>query len=171
MSGPALPADRVVLGRIVGVHGIKGWIKVESETRPREAIFAYSPWELGTATGWTPYRVLAGRPSGAGLTAQLEGIDDRDVARALIGATIAFPRAQLPPAEAGSYYWADLQGCTVVNLQDVELGTVSHLMETGANDVLVVNDGRERLIPFIDTVVQQVDLEHRRIRVDWDEDF
>jgi 16S rRNA processing protein RimM len=171
MSGPAPPADRVVLGRVVGVHGVKGWVKVESETRPREAIFAYSPWELGNARGWHSRKVLAGRPSGAGLTAQLEGIEDRDRARELIGATIAIPRDQLPPAGPGSYYWADLQGCAVINRRDIDLGTVSHLIETGANDVLVVHNGRERLIPYIDSVVLEVDLEGRVIRVDWDEDF
>ncbi len=171
MSGPALPADRVVLGRIVGVHGIKGWVRIESDTRPREAIFQYSTWELGTGQGWQERKLIAGRPSGAGLTAQLEGIVDRDEARGLIGATIAVPRAQLPPADPGTHYWADLQGCTVINLQNLELGIVSHLIETGANDVLVVRNGRERLIPYIDSVVQQVDLARKQIRVDWDEDF
>jgi 16S rRNA processing protein RimM len=171
VSDPALPADRVILGRIVGVHGVKGWVKLESETRPREAIFEYGPWDLGTARGWHSRKVLGGRPSGSGLTAQLEGIEDRDQARELIGASIAIPRDRLPPPEPGSYYWADLQGCKVVNRQDIDLGTVSHLIETGANDVLVVNNGHERLIPYIESVVLEVDLARHVIHVDWDEDF
>lgn len=164
-------ADRVVLGRVVGVYGVKGWVRIESHTRPREAIFGYNPWQLETEQGCREYRLAAGKALASGLIAQIEGIQDRDQARALIGAQIAIARVQLPPTGPGEVYWIDLEGCRVVNRDGVELGTVSHLLETGANDVLVVAGERERLIPYIDSVVESVDLAQRIVRVDWDEDF
>lgn len=167
----------MVLGRIVGVHGVRGWIKLESHTRPREAIFDYSPWRLGQGKqdqDWQPVNVLAGQARGNGLVAQLEGIDDRDVARSLMGALIAVPREQLPEPAEGEVYWTDLEGCTVINRDGVTLGQVDHLMETGANDVMVVRSetgDREYLIPYIDEIVDSVDLETNTVRVDWDEEF
>jgi 16S rRNA processing protein RimM len=164
-------ADRVVVGRVVGVYGVKGWIRIESHTRPREAIFEYSPWRLETEQGSREGRVVTGRIQGPGLVAQIDGIQDRDQARTLIGAQIVIAREQLPPAGPGEVYWTDLEGCRVVNREGIELGTVSHLFETGANDVLVVVGERERLIPYIDSVVESVDLAQGIVRVDWDEDF
>ncbi len=120
---------------------------------------------------WAPLRVLDGRSQGRGLIARLEGCTDRDQAHALIGAEIAIDLAQLPALGAGEYYWAQLEGLRVVNLQGVELGRVSHLLETGANDVLVVKGEREHLIPYIGAVIRAVDTEAGLIRVDWDPDF
>lgn len=171
MSEPALPADWIVLGRVVGVHGVKGWIKIESFTRPREGIFEYGSWNLGTKEGWTTYEVGSGRPQGPGLVAHLHGVSDRDQARSLVGAQIAIARDQLPPAGEDEVYWADLEGCEVVNRDGEILGVVSHLLETGANDVLVVRDGGERLIPYVGDFIDEVDLEAKVIRVDWDKDF
>jgi 16S rRNA processing protein RimM len=166
-------AGLVVLGRISGIHGLRGEVKVYAETRERDAILRYNPWYLRGAGGWQPRRLLAGHVQGSGVVvAQLEGIEDRDQARALIGAEIAVRREQLPPAGRGEYYWADLEGLKVVNLAGQELGVVSHLFETGANDVLVVRDGtRERLIPFTKDAVLKVDLVARVLRVDWDAEF
>lgn len=161
-------AARVVIGSIAGVHGVQGWIKVFSHTRPRENIFAYSPWLVETAGNWREYRLLEGRTHGKGLIARLEGLDDREAARALAGAAVAVHRSQLPPLPEGEYYWCDLIGCTVVDLAGEELGRVSEILETGANDVLVVA-GRERLLlPLVmDKIVKDIDLTQRRIRVDW----
>lgn len=163
----------VVLGRISGIHGVRGEVKVFSETRERAAILDYPLWQLRLAGGWKAVRLLGGHVQGSGVVvARLEGVEDRDQARALIGTEIAVRREELPPAEPGTYYWADLEGLTVVNLEGVVLGTVSHLFETGANDVLVVVDGeRERLIPYTREAVKQVDLQARTIRVDWDPEF
>lgn len=163
----------VVLGRISGIHGVHGEVKVFSETRERAGILGYKVWQLREPDGWRPVRLLGGHVQGSGVVvARLEGVDDRDQARALIGTEIAVRRAELPPAEPGTYYWADLEGLTVINLDGVVLGTVSHLFETGANDVLVVVDGeRERLIPYTREAVRQVDLDARTLRVDWDPDF
>ena len=171
MSEPALPADWVVLGKVVGVHGVKGWIKIESFTRPREGIFEYGSWNLGTKEGWKTVKVSSGRPQGPGLVAHLQGVSDRDQARSLIGAQIAITRDQLPPTDEDEVYWVDLEGCEVINRDGETLGVVSHLLETGANDVLVVCDGGERLIPYVGDFIDEVDLEAKVIRVDWDKDF
>ncbi len=165
------PDRLVALGRISGVYGVQGWVKVHSDTRPRENILRYSPWYLRREGGWEARRVLAGRPHGKTLVARIEGCSDRDQARALMGTTIAVRRSQLGDAGDG-YFWTDLEGLAVETLEGVALGTVDHLVETGANDVLVVKGERERLIPWLPgQVIREVDLEAGRIRVDWDPDF
>jgi 16S rRNA processing protein RimM len=156
---------------VVGVYGVKGWIKLESDTRPREAIFNYSPWRLGLKNGWEQRVVRHGETRGNGLVARLDGIDDRDTAYSLIGTPIAIPRQELPGVAPGEFYWADLVGCRVVNQDGVEFGRIAGLMETGANDVLVVEGTRERLIPYIDKVIVSVDLAQQLVKVDWEEDF
>lgn len=166
-----MPKDWVLLGRIAGVYGVKGWVRLESDTRPRQAIFDYSPWRLGLKDGWEQRAVEAGETRGNGLVAKIEGIDDRDLAHSLIGTRIAIPREQLPAAGEGEVYWADLVGCRVENQDGVDFGEVVSLMETGANDVLIIRNGRERLIPYIDEVITDVDLDQKRIKVEWDEDF
>ena len=172
-SGQDVGEDFVVLGRISGVHGVHGWVKVYAETRAREDILRYNPWYLHGPAGWQARRPLEGRIQSSGVVvARLEGVDNIDQARALIDVEIAVKREQLPKLKRGEYYWSDLEGLKVVNLEGIEFGTVSHLFETGANDVLVVRDGeRERLIPFTKDAVKKVDLESRMIRVDWDKDF
>ena len=165
------PDRLVALGRVSGLHGVQGWVKIHSDTRPRENILDYSPWYLLRHGVWEPWEVVRGRPQGKTLVAQLRGCTDREQARRLMGATIAVRRWQLGESEEG-YYWTDLEGLEVVNLQGVALGRVDHLMETGANDVLVVKGERERLIPWLPgEVVHDVDLVGGRIRVDWDPDF
>jgi 16S rRNA processing protein RimM len=158
----------VVLGCIAGVYGVRGWVKVYSETDPIENIFGYAPWLIEGQ----PRQVLEWRRHGKGLVAQLEGFDDRDLARVLVGKAIAIRREQLPPPSADELYWADLEGLEVETREGVLLGRVSHLIETGANDVLVVRGERERLLPFVwGQYVLEVDLERGRLRVDWDPDF
>lgn len=162
-------ARRVSLGRVVGPHGVRGWVKVESWTRPRENILGFACWHLAGAAEERAYRVLDGRHPGKALAARLEGVDDRDAALALAGLEIRVRRDALPPAEEGEYYWWDLEGLRVETPNGVTLGVVDHLVETGANDVLVVRGERERLIPFVPgEVVIDVDLEAGRLRVDWD---
>ena len=163
----------MVLGRIAGVHGVKGWVKVYAETREREEILRYKPWYLRQSAGWQVVKPLEGRVQSSGVVvARLEGIESIDAARTLIDAEIAVKRAQLPKLKRGEYYWSDLEGMRVVNVEGAELGTVSHLFATGANDVLVVKDSeRERLVPFTKDAVKKVDLEAREIRVDWDPEF
>ena len=167
------PERHVLLGKIVGVHGVRGELKLESYTEPRARIFDYRPWLLRSAVGELSEEGARGREQGKGLVAVLPGVADRDAALALVGTEIWVPRAALPAPAPGEYYWSDLEGLEVVNLEGIALGRVSHLVATGANDVLVVRDGdRERLVPFvIDDFVTDVDLERQRITVDWDPEF
>lgn len=158
----------MLLGRITGLFGVRGWVKVFSDTRPRENILNYSPWLVKRQGEWKEMALVEGRVHGPGIVARLQGYSDRDQAQALVGAEIAVQRRQLPPTKPGEHYWADLEGLRVVNLQGVELGTVSHLFETGANDVLVVTGERERLLPYTRHVIREVDLKARVLRVDWD---
>lgn len=164
--------DKVTLGRVTGLFGVRGWVKVFSETDPREGIVGYEPVYLGRNGDWHKARIEDGQLQGKGVVLKFEGIDDRDVAAMLKGSEIAVERDQLERLPAGEYYWTDLVGLEVVNLEGVIFGLVGHLFETGANDVLVVKGERERLIPWIrDDVIRDVDLSAGRITVDWDEDF
>lgn len=159
----------VVLGRVAGVYGVKGWIKLHSYTDPRAAILDYRDCLLERAGSWQPARIAEGRAHGKGVIARFAGVRDRDQAAADVGAAVAVPRQALPEPEAGHYYWADLEGLRVVHRDGRELGRVAYLLETGANDVLVVQGEREILIPFLPgSVILDVDLTEGRIDVDWE---
>lgn len=122
--------------------------------------------------GWSTTGVAEGKAHGKGVIARLEGCEDRDAAMRLLDREIAVNRDQLPEPEQGEYYWHDLQGMQVINQQGERLGEVESLLETGANDVLVVRGERERLIPFVSgPVIISVDRDAGEIRVDWDKDF
>src|SRR6202012_3156388 len=138
---------RVLVGRIVGLYGVQGWLKMESWTEPRIRIFDYQPWLLTAAPGVeSEVKGVKGRPQGKGLIAFMPDVTDRDQAAALVGSDIYVAREQLPPPGKDEYYWVDLEGLEVVTTEGVALGRVSHLFATGANDVVVVRDGeRERM--------------------------
>lgn len=181
MDDPA-DSDLVVLGRISGVYGIRGWLKVWSFTEPMGGLLDYPAWHVKTGTGWEVHRIDAGRAHGRGLVVHLPGCDDRERAQRFVQADIAVPRAALPELGAGEYYWNQLEGLLVwarLGSGGTELlGRVDHLMETGANDVLVVRacegsrDQRERLIPWVPgDVILDVDLAGRELLVDWDPEF
>lgn len=163
----------IEIGKVVGLFGVQGWVKLESYTEPRLQMFAYQPWLIEMRGTEREIAGVQGRAVGKGIVGKLPGIDDRDAAATLIGATIKVKREVLPKAKRGEYYWTDLEGLDVVNIEGVALGKVSHLFATGANDVLVARDGtRERLIPFVPKqYVREVDLVGGKIVVDWDEEF
>lgn len=165
---------RVLLGRIVGVHGILGAVKLESFTEPRLAIFDYRPWFLEREPGtFEKIAEAHGHAQGKGMVATLAGVGDRDAAATWIGARIWVPRDALPEPEAGECYQTDLEGLRVLNTAGEFLGTVSYLFDNGAHDVLMVRDesGRERLIPYVvDVYVKSVDLDAGSIVVEWDKD-
>jgi 16S rRNA processing protein RimM len=162
----------VELGRITGLFGVRGWVKVFSGTQPRDDILGYPTWYLLLKDRWVPAVPEEGRSHGKGIVAKIKGFDDRDQAMELLEAAIAVPRSQLPEAGEGEYYWTDLIGLAVVTTEGVDLGRVAELFETGANDVIVVAGERERLIPFLQgSVVTDIDLEAGRLTVDWDPDF
>lgn len=166
-------SDYLNAGEISGVFGVKGLVKVFSFTEPRENIVRYSPWLLQKNDQSWEVKVVSGQRHGNVVVAELESISDRDAALALMGAKILIRKQQLPKPKPGEYYWADLVGLRVETESGLKLGIVDHLLETGANDVLVVRDGeRERLIPFLQRqTVLQIDLAAGVMIVDWDPDF
>lgn len=162
----ARPDDLIELGYIAGAHGVKGWVRVHSWTEPREAILDYRPWLLGDEC--RAVTALEGGRHGKTVIAALPGVEDRDQALALVRQKIAVRRSQLPPPPPGVYYWADLQGLEVVTTEGLALGRVARMLETGANDVMVLEDGQERLVPFVvGQTVTRVDLDAGLIEVDW----
>jgi len=161
---------QVALGYISAVHGIKGWVKVHSWTRPMEAILDYQPWLLGEDK--RSVKIVDGRKQGKGMAALLPGYDNREQAVALVGQQIFVSREQLPATAEDEYYWSDLEGLEVHTTSGELLGRVERLMETGANDVLVIRGQREHLVPFIQgQYVTRVDLEGGLMVVDWDPEF
>lgn len=162
--------DNIALGYISAVHGIKGWVKIHSWTRPMEAILRYQPWLLGEDR--KPVKIVDGRKQGKGLAALLPGFEDREQAARLVGTQVFVRREQLPATQKDEYYWSDLEGLEVKTTSGELLGRVEKLMETGANDVLVIRGKREHLVPFIQgQYVTRVDLEEGLIEVDWDPEF
>lgn len=198
----AAPSQPVVLGRLGAPHGVKGWLKAHAFTNPAERLLDYlleanqlleenrlleedQPLEEGQVwlrmpreRHWRRVRVEEGRLQGRALMVRLRGIDDREAARLLTGGELAVEASALPELEPGEYYWYQLLGLAVETLDGQRLGRIDHLLETGANDVLVVQgdaesiDRRERLLPYLpEQVVVSVDLAEGLVRVDWDPDF
>jgi 16S rRNA processing protein RimM len=163
----------VVMGKVVGAQGILGWVKVQTFTEHLDGLLDYGTWYVGNEQSWRPLEVLeANVHGGKVLIAKLQGIVDRTAAEKCKGQLIAVPRDSLPEQPEGEYYWSDLVGLTVENLQGEAFGTVDSLLETGANDVLVVKGvGGETLMPFIASVIQHVDLKNKLIQVDWQADY
>jgi 16S rRNA processing protein RimM len=163
----------VPVGKISGAFGVKGWVKVYSYTEPRANILQYSPIYMSRHGEWVEVKVQGGHMQGKGVVMGLANITDRDQVLALMGSELAIKKSQLKPADEDEFYWTDLMGLEVVNLKGDVLGQVDHMMETGANDVLVVKGkGQKVLIPFVlDHVIKQVDLETKHIQVDWEADY
>ena len=166
------PETLMPLGKISGVFGVKGWVKVHSFTDPREKIVEYGTWQIKQQGQWREVQLEAGKRQGKTVVAKLVGLDDRNEAMLYSGAEIAIYQRQLDQLHEGEYYWHQLLGLQVVTTEGVELGSVHHLLETGANDVLVVHGERERLVPFtVGHTVTDVDLAEKKITVDWDPEF
>jgi 16S rRNA processing protein RimM len=169
----------LVVGTFGAPYGVQGWLKVHAATENRHHILNYQPWFIQKNGCWSPVRVAAWKQQSDRLLVKLTGISDRTAAQAMVQQHIAIDAAQLPLLPSGGYYWCQLLGCQVVTVADCSLGIVAKLLETGANDVLVVtahaNDAygmTERLIPWIEpAVVQQVDIARRQVTVDWDPEF
>ncbi len=159
------------MGRISAPFGVKGWVKVQPNTAVARNLLAYTTWWVEGDGGWRNVAVADARVQGRTVVAKLEGCEDRDAAAALRGRHVAVPRAALPRTKSGEYYWADLIGLSVMNGAGQALGWISGLLQTGANDVLVVAGERERLIPFIADVVREVDLAAGVMRVEWGADY
>jgi 16S rRNA processing protein RimM len=176
-AAPPVPQEvasrRILLGRLRGAFGVRGEVKLESFTDPPSAILRYQPWVLRDARG-TEREVTGahGRETPKGVVARLPGVEDRDAAEALREVEVFVSRSALPPPKPVEYYWVDLEGLRVVNLDGIDFGTVSHLFSTGANDVLVARGERERMIPFAEPdYIRSVDFDAGLVTVDWDADF
>jgi 16S rRNA processing protein RimM len=168
------------MGRIVAPYGIKGWIKIQPFTQQQQGLLDYPRWQVGRDGEWQLRVVEVAKVHGATIVAKLEGVAGREQAEALQGLRIAVSRDDFPVPATNEFYWSDLVGLKVVNAAGVALGSVTRVFETGANDVLVVEDNvanevaanqRERLLPFIAPVIRQVDIAGGTISVDWDADY
>jgi len=176
----------VVMGRVVAPYGVFGWLKIVPDTEAFDGLFDYDTWWLGKDNAWREMVVETAKVHNDVILVKLEGINDRDAAFACKGKQIGVPRAQLPEPDENEYYWSDLIGIRVKNLQGVDFGTITDVFETGANDVIEVRSDAlvqdtdkpnakakplERLLPFIATVVLEVDLTAKTMLVDWDPEF
>jgi len=164
------------MGRVAAPYAIQGWVRVQPYTETLDSLLDYPVWWLGGAKGWRSYRLAEGKVHGQSLLARLQGVDDRTVAEGLTGLDVAVERDEFPAADADEFYWDDLIGLAVENAEGVTLGKVAELLATGANDVLRVVDERsgrpvERLIPFVEAYIRDVDLAAGLIRVDWGQDW
>lgn len=163
----------------MAVYGVKGWVKVFSHTDPKEAIFKYQPWHLRDGNSSKQVELVKGKSHGKGLVAQIDGIDDRNIAQAqLVGRDIMIAADALPESGGDTYYWRDLIGLRVINRDGQDLGKVATLLETGAHDVLQVQgdsqsiDNQTRLLPWsLDKIVDEVSLVDGLLHVDWHEDW
>ena len=176
-----VPEDRIEIGQLRAAYGLNGWLWVYSNTDPIRNIFDYLPWYIHSKAGWQTVDVKRWKPQGKGLVVALKGVSDRTAAEQLVGAEIWIAKSQLPQPAMDEYYWSDLKGLTVFAQddaeQDINLGVIHELFETGANDVMVVRataesiDAEERMIPWHKDVVQRVDIAAGRIYVNWGVDY
>lgn len=175
-------ADHILIARIGAAYGIKGWVKLISFTDPPENILNYqsfvSPQSKAGDGNPVKVEIDQSKAQGNGFIAHIRDCDDREQVRHYTGKFLYVSKEALPDLEAEEFYWHQLQGLRVVNLSNEDLGRIKSLLETGANDVLVVQgdahsiDEQERLIPYVrEQVVKQVDLEQGCIRVNWEKDF
>ena len=168
-----------VVGKLGSTYGIRGWLRIYSSTEYAESIFDYQPWFLKIKGQWQPTELESWKHHKHELIAKLKNVNDRETAQSLANVEIGVDLSVFPQLEEGDYYWHDLIGCNVVNLEGYAMGTVTEMMETGSNDVLVVRANskdafgkQERLIPFLyEQVVKRVDLTTKVIEVDWDAGF
>ena len=164
----------MLVGEIIGSHGLKGWVQIFSYTRPTEQILTYSPWQLVGPNGRDDFAVTSARVSGKKIFVQFEECRSRDKADELKARKVFIDKSQMPRLENGDFYWNDLVGMRVKSKDGVFFGKVDKLIETGANDVLVVSpskgswDDKERLIPYVeDKIIVKVDQSSNQITVNW----
>lgn len=180
MNSPQKGPQTLVVGRITTVFGVRGWVKVFSYTQSIETLFDYQPWWINGAKGWQQVVVDDWKRHTDGLVVHIKGVDDRDVARAWCNQDICVDKSQLPDLSGEDFYWYQLEGLAVISYfegREIRLGVVKSLLETGANDVLVIAgdtdsiDREERLIPYVDQFVTKIDMATQTIDVIWDPEF
>jgi len=159
------------MGRISAPFGLKGWVKVQPFTEQTDGLFQYPDWWLSSASGWDKMKVAETAVHSGTPVVRFADVQDRDRASMLKGREVAIPRGQMPAPQEGEYYWTDLVGLDVENTQGQLLGHIERLFESGANPVLVVAGERERLLPYIDSVVKSVDFDTGKLLVEWELDY
>jgi 16S rRNA processing protein RimM len=169
---PQPPSGLVVMGRVLGPFGVRGWVKIEPFSEEPETLTRFTAWWLNLRQNWREMAVAESKVQGAHLIARIEGCTDRESASSFSGAEIAVVRAALPPTATNEYYQADLIGLAVINRAGECLGRIAEIFNNGAHEVLRVrNGGAERLLPFAGQVVERIDLAAGEIRVDWGADW
>jgi 16S rRNA processing protein RimM len=158
----------IQLGFVGAPFGVRGWVKLRSHTDPPERLLDHRSLRIGQGSVWQSYRIEASGRSGGALTVKLKGVEDRDQAQSLRGAQVCVLRSELPQRDDKDFYRADLIGCDVVNLAGLGLGQVQHFIETPAQVLMVVRGAREFWIPAVPLHLRRVDLQARRVVVDWD---
>ncbi|MDI6872746.1 ribosome maturation factor RimM [Candidatus Solincola sp.] len=161
-SGSRKPS-RVIAGRVIKPYGILGWVRVEVlSANPRR----FLPGNIFLVEGREEALVLeASRQAHGSLLVKFEGVDDRSRAGELAGEYLMITPEQMGEPPPGSYWEHDLLYLRVYDVEGGFLGEVVEVLETGANDVLVVRDeaGEERLIPLLKEVVVEIDLPGERM--------
>ena len=161
---------KVFIGKVTGAHGIKGWLKIQSFSSPPENILNYPSWIIDNQGVEDFYLIEQGKKLNNKIIVKLEKIDDRTTAEFLINSKIQILRSDLPKLSNESYYWSDLEGLNVLNLEEKIIGNIESLIETGANDVMVINSLKNKriLIPFVmHQIIKEVNIELNFVKVDW----
>jgi 16S rRNA processing protein RimM len=158
----------IQLGFVGAPFGVRGWVKLRSHTDPPERLLEHRSLRIGRGSVWQNYRIEDSGRSGGALTVKLMGVEDRDQAQALRGAEVCVLRSELPQRDDRDFYRADLIGCEVVNLAGLYMGLVQHFIETPAQVLMVVRGTQEFWIPAVPQYLRRVDLQARRVVVDWD---
>jgi len=161
---------KIYLGKITGVHGIKGWLKIQSYSSPPENILNYPSWIINNKGEEDFYSIEQGRKQNNKIVVKLEKIDDRNTAESLINSKIQILRSDLPKLSNDNYYWSDLVGLSVLNSEETVIGKIESLIETGANDVMVIITLKDEriLIPFVmHEIIKEVNVELNYIKIDW----
>jgi len=174
----SIPDDLVLVGHVTGAYGIHGWVRIRPYSPDAEALLHARTWWLDKP-GLHDVDLMQAKTHGEDVVAQLMGVADRNAAEALKGSTVQVRRSHFPALSDGEFYWIDLMGLAVENLQGESLGAVSDLMDNGAHPILRVQTApmpdtgkpKELLIPFVDQFVKTVDQAGKKITVDWGLDF
>jgi 16S rRNA processing protein RimM len=175
-----VPGDLSQVGHVTGAYGVLGGIRVSPYSPDADALLEVKTWWLDKPS-LHPVTVRTARLHSGDVVATLVDVKDRDAAEALKGATISIPRSEFPALPEDEYYWTDLIGIDAVNLQGEALGKVTDMMHNGAQSILRItpvptqdaatDKAQERLVPFVDQFVKQVDLAGKKITLDWGLDY
>ena len=167
-----MSVEKIIIGKVNGFHGVKGFIKVFSETRPREGILQYPRFFIKSGGDWKILEVESGQKHSKHILLKFVGYDSRDAVESLLGVELYIQREDMPEPAEDEVYWVDLYGLKVINQDGIELGIIDDIFETGANDVMAVKNGKEEiLIPYsLEYIIMEINLEEGYIQVDWDEE-